>query len=354
MRSKIQFSVVDAHSAGAPARVVTGGVAVPPGRTIAERRTHLKNNRDDVRKLLMYEPRGSSEMCGSILMPPCDPAADVGIVFIESGGWPEMCGAGTIGAATVILETGMLPVCEPVTTIVFDTPAGRVVASVDVRGGAVQGISIRNVPSFMAVPDVALKVPEVGEVIVDIAYGGNFYALVPASRFGLRIVPEHADRLVAAGRLVRDAANKSVTVRHPLEAQPSSIPMVILTEDAGPGGAFRNLVFFGGSGVDRSPGGTGTSARMAQRYFRGEQKLGEVFLHDSIIGSRFEGRLVETQMLGDVEAVIPTIRGRAHITGLSTFVLDPEDPFPEGFGVGYGSDARPRAPSPRPCAVEAR
>lgn len=343
MRSKLQLSVVDAHSAGAPARVVIGGVAPAPGDSIALKRKHLKDNRDELRKFLVYEPRGSSEMCGSILMPPCDPKADIGIVFYETGGWPTMCGAGTIGAATVLVEMGMVSAIEPVTTIVFDTAVGLVTAKVRVEQGTVKGVTIQNVPSFMVVQDQILDVPGFGDVIVDVAYGGNFYALVPATRFGLRVAPECAEALVAAGSAVRDAAKNSVPVKHPLEDAPGEITMVILTEDQPTNGAYRNLVFFGESGVDRSPGGTGTSARMAQRYFRGQQKIGETFVHESIIGSRFEGRLVDRVKVGGFEAVVPTIGGRAHVTATSTFVLDPEDPFPEGFGVGYARDAKPRA-----------
>ncbi|WP_208973270.1 proline racemase family protein [Streptomyces malaysiensis] len=334
------FTVVDCHSAGAPARVVTSGAPVVAGKTIMEKRLRLMHEHDDVRKLLMYEPRGYSEMSGSILMPPCDPRADFGIVFIETGGWLTMCGAGTIGAATVVVETGMVAAVEPVTTVTFDTPAGLVTAEVEVSDGAVQGVTIENVPSFLYATDQRIEVPGHGTVTVDIAYGGNFYAIVPASAFGLSVIPEHSARLAEAGRLVRDAANAAIPVRHPERGERERIPDALITDDAvGTGDAHRVLVFFGESGIDRSPGGTGTSARMAQRYGRGRQQLGETYIQESIIGTRFEGRLVRTTRLGDTDAVIPTIRGRAHITATTTFHLDPDDPYPHGFGVGYASDA---------------
>lgn len=333
MRSKVQFSVIDAHSAGAPARVVVAGVPHVSGSSIPEKRARLMRDHDGLRKLLVNEPRGSSEMCGSLILPPIDPAADVGIVFIESGGWPEMCGAGTIGAATVLIEAGMVTATEPVTTVRFDTPAGLVTASATVEKGAVTGVTIQNVPSFMVMPDQSVELPEFGDVTVDIVYGGNLYALVPASRFGLQIVSQDAERLVAAGRVLRDAVNRQLAIRHPIEDRAATVPMIIFTEEADAAGVCRNMVYFGPSGVDRSPGGTGTSARMAQRYYRGQQGLHEPFLHDSIIGSRFEGRLVATTTVGDFEAVVPAIRGRAHITAYTTFLLDPEDPFPEGFAV---------------------
>lgn len=343
MRSERQFTVVDAHSAGAQARVVVGGVPAVPGATIRDKRAFLRQNRDDIRKLLMYEPRGGAQMSGSIILPPCDPRADVGIVFIESGGWLTMCGAGTIGAATVLIETGMVPKSEPLTTVMFDTPAGLVTASVEVRDGAVQGVGLENVPSFLAVADHRVDLDGFGPVSVDVSYGGNFYIMAAARDFGLEIVPAAAERLVAVGRELRRRVNESLTVTHPLEAEPQPIPNVVFTQAAAAGSdRHRNMVLFGEAGVDRSPGGTGTSARMAQRFARGELGLDEPFRHESIIGSVFEGRLLRVETLGPYEAVVPTIRGRAFITGLSTFVLDPADSFPEGFGVGYAADARPK------------
>ncbi|RKP57721.1 proline racemase family protein [Pararobbsia silviterrae] len=341
MKSIVHYSVIDAHSAGAPARVVVGGMAPVRGDTIAEKRIHLMEHRDAVRKLLMYEPRGSSEMCGSVLMRPCNALADIGIVFMEAGGWPTMCGAGTIGAATVMVESGYVEVVEPMTRITFDTPAGLVAADVDVLDGQVTGVTIQNVPSYMVAPDQRLDVPGLGEVSVDIVFGGNYYALVSASAVGLEVRPDFAERLVEVGRLIRERVNHDLVRKDPVTGLTFRVPMVIFTEDMNSSGTYRNLVFFGESGVDRSPGGTGTSARMAQRHYRGQQALGETFSHESIIGSVFEGVYKETTMLGDVEAIIPRIRGRAHIIAQSTFLLDPEDPFREGFGVGYASDAAP-------------
>ncbi|RJG40412.1 proline racemase family protein [Mesorhizobium sp. DCY119] len=339
MKSVVQYSVIDAHSAGAPARVVIGGVLPVPGGTIAEKRIHLMENHDNIRKLLMYEPRGSSEMCGSILMQPCNAQADIGIVFLETGGWPTMCGAGTIGAATVMVDNGYVEPVEPITHITFDTPAGLVTAEVEVAGGQVKGVTIRNVASYMVAPDQALEVTGHGKVSVDIVFGGNYYALVPVSSLGLKVHPEFAEQLVIAGRAIRDSVNRNLTLLDHVSSQNFHVPMVIFTEELNEDGTYRNLVFFGESGVDRSPGGTGTSARMAQRYFRGQQKVGEKFPHESIIGSVFEGVIAETTAIGKVQAIVPTIRGRAHIIAQSTFLLDPEDSFPEGFGVGYASDA---------------
>ncbi len=344
MKSTVQYSVIDAHSAGAPARVVVGGVAPVPGARISEKRTYLMEHRDDIRKLLMYEPRGSSEMCGSILMQPCDPRADIGIVFIETGGWPLMCGAGTIGAATVMVENGYVDVTEPISRISFDTPAGLVTAEVEVVNGVVKGVTIQNVASYMVAPDRVVNLPGLGPVTVDIVFGGNYYALVPASSLALEVSPAFAERLVSAGRAIRDSVNRDLRLTDPATGHACHVPMVIFTEEQNSAGSYRNLVFFGESGVDRSPGGTGTSARMAQRFYRRQQAQGDRFRHESIIGSVFEGTIADTVMLNNnVEAIIPKIRGRAHIIAQSTFLLDPQDPFAEGFGVGYGSDARPPA-----------
>lgn len=339
MRSHLHFSVIDAHSAGAQARVVIGGVPPAPGATINEKRLFLSRNFDHVRKLLMYEPRGGSQMSGSIILEPCDPRADVGIVFIETGGWLTMCGAGTIGAATVLVESGMFQAREPETTITFDTPAGLVTARVAVKNGSVVGVTLENVPSYLAVRDHQIQLSGFGEVKVDISYGGNFYVIVPAARFGLEIVPEQAEQLVAVGREVRERTNATIAVKHPLETGASPIPNVIFTGPGSTADVHRNMVLFGEAGVDRSPGGTGTSARMAQLHGRGELALGQSFIHESIIGSRFEGRLLRTEQAGGIDMVVPQFSGRAFITGLRTFLLDPSDPFSEGFGVGYAADA---------------
>lgn len=340
MYSRHHYSVIDMHSAGAQARVVIGGIPQAKGSTMNQRRQYLAANFDYVRKLLMYEPRGGAQMSGSLIVEPCDPRADVGILFIESGGWLTMCGAGTIGAATALVESGMFPAIEPQTSIVFDTPAGLVTACIEVRDGCVQSVSLENVPSWLAVKDHHIELAQYGDVEVDIAYGGNFYLIVPAERFGLDIIPACAEALIAVGRALREKTNATISVRHPLEEVTAPIPNVIFTGRGSQPGVYRNMVLFGEAGVDRSPGGTGTSARMAQRYARGELALNAPFVHESIIGSRFEGRLIGVQTVAGQEMVTPVIKGRAFITALRNFYLDPQDPFQEGFGVGYAADAR--------------
>lgn len=346
MHSRYHFSVIDLHSAGAQARVVTGGVPQARGKTINEKREYLATHFDPIRKLLMYEPRGGAQMSGSLIVEPCDPRADIGIIFIESGGWLTMCGAGTIAAATALIETGMFKAQGPQTTIVFDTPAGLVTARADIENGSVQSVSLENVPSYLAVADHPVDIAGYGRVGVDIAYGGNFYVIVPASRFGLDIVPAQAERLIAMGRQVRERTNATLTVRHPLAAAAMPVPNVIFTGPGSKPDVHRNLVLFGEAGVDRSPGGTGTSARMAQRFARGELALNESFVHESIIGSCFTGQLTAVKSVAGQEMVTPVIKGRAFVIALRNFYVDPADPFQEGFGVGYAADAqRPAFPA---------
>lgn len=339
MHYSAHYAVVDAHSAGAQARVVVGGVAPVRGDTMEARRQFMQREMDHIRKLLMYEPRGGAQMSGSIIMEPCDPRADIGLIFIETGGWLTMCGAGTIGAATVMVETGLIPAVEPVTRIVIDTPAGLVTAQVAVRDGTVTGVRLENVPSYLALRDQRVTLADHGEVDFDVAFGGNFYAIVPADRFGLQIIPDHGADLVRVGRALRDAANAAISVRHPLQDQARPIPNVILTGRNPATGAHANMVLFGENAIDRSPGGTGTSARMAQLHARGELALNEPFVHESIVGSRFVGTLTGTVQVADQQMVTPVIEGRAFIIAQRNMVLDPQDSFPEGFGVGYAFDA---------------
>lgn len=340
MRSQSHFSVIDMHSAGAQARVVIGGVPQSKGSTINEKRLYLSKHHDNLRKILMYEPRGGSQMSGSLIVEPCDPRADIGIIFIESGGWLTMCGAGTIAAATALIESGMFRATGSSTDIVFDTPAGLVTAHVETQDGSVKGVTLENVPSFLAIKDHRVKIDPFGTVDVDIVYGGNFYVIAPAEKFGLEVSPPFAEKLVNAGRLLRSAVNHSISVKHPLEEEIRPIPNVIFTDIGSQPQSHRHLVLFGESGVDRSPGGTGTSARMAQLHARGALKIGETLAYESIISSTFEGKLVGSQTVGEINAVIPQVKGRAFIIALRNFYLDPEDPFQEGFGVGYATDAK--------------
>jgi proline racemase len=334
MRARLALSAVDSHTEGMPTRVVTAGVGELPGATMAERRRYLIEERDDLRTLLMHEPRGHLAMSGSILQAPTRPDCDFGVVFIEVSGCLPMCGHGTMGTATVLVETGMVEVSEPVTRLRLDTPAGVVEAAVDVVDGRAAGVTIRNVPSFLVLADAAVKAQDLGEVVLDVAFGGNFYAIVPAASVGLEIHPSSHDRLIGAGLALTDAINEQLEFAHPTQPDIADCRHVVFTAPGGGGASGRAAVAIHPGWLDRSPCGTGTSAVMAARFARGDLGLGEEFVHESFIGSRFVGELVEEVSVGPYAAVVPTIRGRAWLTGIGTYLLDPEDPYPAGFLVG--------------------
>jgi proline racemase len=335
MRLKRLFTAVDAHTMGNPARIIIGGIPHIPGRTMFEKKRHVEEQWDDIRQLLMYEPRGHSAMSGVILTQPTVPGADVGLVFIEVDGCLPMCGHATMAVCAVLLETGMVPVKEPVTDLVLDTPAGIVRARAEVGEHGVTGVTLQNVPAFLILRDVAIDVPGLGRIVADISYGGNFYAILPAAAVGVPLERQHANLLARIGREIRDALNAKVEVVHPENPLNKGVALVMFTgPPARPEATQKNTVVFGAAGVDRSPCGTGTSARMAQLHARGSLGLHQAFVHEGILGTLFHGRLVGEARVGDYPAVIPTVRGRASIGGFNTFVLDPVDPFPRGFLLG--------------------
>nr|WP_211239675.1 proline racemase family protein [Jiangella gansuensis] len=322
---------MESHTEGMPTRVVTGGVGTLPGATMAERRRWFIDNSDHLRQLLMFEPRGHSAMSGAILQPPTRPDADWGVLYIEVSGCLPMCGHGTIGVATVLVETGMVEVTEPVTTIRLDTPAGLVIAEVATSGGAAESVTIRNVASFVDRLDAKVDVPGWGTVTYDLAYGGNFYAILDAGQLGLRVDVAQKDRLLDAGLAIMDAINEHDRPVHPENPEIDVCHHVQLVDPGSDARRSRHAMAIHPGWFDRSPCGTGTSARMAQLHARGELPLDTDFVNESLIGSRFVGRLVEEASVGGVPAVIPTVTGRAWVTGTAQYFLDPTDPFPQGF-----------------------
>jgi proline racemase len=331
MRTKRVFHAVDSHTEGMPTRVITGGVGVIPGATMALRRLHFIEHLDHLRRLLMNEPRGHSAMSGAILQPPTRPDADWGVVFIEVSGCLPMCGHGTIGVATVLVETGMVEVTEPVTTIRLEVPAGLVVAEVEVADGVARSVTIQNVPSFTVGLDQTVEVPGFGEVTYDMAFGGNFYAILGVDQLGLPFDRAAGQRLLDAGLSIMDAVNKQNQPVHPSQPEIAGCHHVYLAAPGSTARHSRHAMAIHPGWFDRSPCGTGTSARMAQLHTRGELPLHTDFRNESFIGTHFVGRLVSETTVGDVPAVVPTITGRAWITGTAQYFLDPEDPFPEGF-----------------------
>jgi proline racemase len=333
MRSKRIFHAVDSHTEGMPTRVITGGVGTVPGATMAERRRYFVEHHDDIRTLLMNEPRGHSAMSGAILQPPTRPDADWGVLFIEVSGCLPMCGHGTIGVATVLVETGMVPVTEPVTTIRLDTPAGLVTAEVAVEDGTARSVTIRNVASYVHGLDLSVDVPGHGTVRYDLAFGGNFYAVVPLEAVGLPFDRAEKQRILDAGMAIIAAIDETEAPVHPLDPAIRGCHAVQFLAPGSDAGHSRHAMAIRPGWFDRSPCGTGTSARMAQLHARGELPLGADFVNESFIGSRFTGRLVDTTEVAGRPAVVPTVTGRAWLTGTAQYLLDPDDPFPAGFAL---------------------
>ncbi|HET7356643.1 MAG TPA: proline racemase family protein [Nocardioidaceae bacterium] len=332
MRSRRVLHAVDSHTEGMPTRVITGGVGVLPGATMFERRRWFLEHSDDLRTLLMYEPRGHASMSGAILQPPTRPDADFGVLYIEVSGCLPMCGHGTIGVATVLVETGMVEVTEPVTSVRLDTPAGLVVAEVAVEDGAATAVTIRNVPSYAHRLGACVEVPGLGPVRYDLAYGGNFYAMVELAELELPFDRAEKQRLLDAGLAIMAAINDQDRPVHRENPEISGCHHVALLAPGSDEKHSRHAMAIHPGWFDRSPCGTGTSARMAQLHARGRLPLHREFVNESFIGTRFVGRLVEEVALADgTVAVVPTITGRAWLTGTAQYFLDPTDPFPAGF-----------------------
>ncbi|MCX4735634.1 proline racemase family protein [Streptomyces sp. NBC_01363] len=331
MQTRHIFHAVDSHTEGMPTRVITGGIGTIPGATMAERRSHFQEHRDAVRTLLMYEPRGHASMSGAILQPPTRPDADYGVLFIEVSGYLPMCGHGTIGVATVLVETGMVEVTEPVTTVRLDTPAGLVSVDVQVTDGAATAVTLTNVPAFSVALDRTVDVPGYGKLRYDLAYGGNFYAMLHLADLGLPFDRARKDDILAAGLALMDAVNATDRPVHPEDPHIHGLKHVQCIAPGSDARHSRHAMAIHPGWFDRSPCGTGTSARMAQLHARGELPLDTDFVNESFIGTSFTGRLVQETTVGGLPAVVPTVTGRAWITGTAQFFLNPSDPFPEGF-----------------------
>lgn len=338
---------VDVHAEGEPSRVLLGGNLQVRGTTMAERLQWCTEHLDDVRQLLLREPRGHIAMCGALAMPPVTPTADAAIIILENGGFRAMSGSNTICAVTALLETGSLPMHAPETVVRLDTAAGLVEATATVAGGKVQAVRIRNVPSWVVALDAPIEVPEYGTVVADVAFGGQFFVQAPAAAMGVKLDAENAPAIVRAGAALLAAAREHVRVHHPHDPNLNLISLVMLHGPADePGVSARNCVVLPSGeldatrpetwrgSIDRSPCGTGTSARMACLHARGELPLDVPFVHQGVLGTTFEGKLLEHVHIDGHDAVIPSIKGRAWITGINQHILHPDDPFPRGYTVG--------------------
>jgi len=328
------FFCIDAHTCGNPVRVVAGGGPILQGADMSEKRQHFLREFDWIRRGLMFEPRGHDMMSGSILYPPSDPANDIGVLFIETSGCLPMCGHGTIGAVTIAIEHGLVTPKKS-GFLNLETPAGLVRVEYQQEGKKVKSVKIRNVKAYLAAENISATCPDLGVLTLDVSYGGNFYAIVdPQKKFpGL----EHftADQLVSWSRALRIEINKKHTFIHPENPTIHSCSHILWAGKViDPTSTARNAVFYGDKAIDRSPCGTGTSARMAQWNAKGKLKPGEDFIHESIIGSKFIGRIEEVTELNGRPAIIPSVEGWAKVYGLNTITIDPEDdPYAYGFQV---------------------
>jgi proline racemase len=337
MRFSRMITVVGAHAAGELNEVITGGVLDVPGKTMFEKMQYVQTHRDDLRKFLLNEPRGRVSQCVNLVLPPTTPEADAGFVIIESDYYVPMSGTNTICTVTALLETGMIPMQEPVTHLTMEAPAGLVKVSAECRDGKCVNVTFDNVPGFVFTLDGKVDVPGLGTIKVDVAYGGMIYCLVDAQSLGFKLDLAEAAQLVEVGERIKKAAAEQIPAVHPENPEIHTINQTLF---AGPlvetaeGKRSKNTVIVSPGRHDRSPCGTGTCARMAVLYARGQLKIGETFVHQSLIGTEFIGRLRGTTTLGDVPAVLPTITGPAWITAFHQYVLDPTDPFPHGYRLG--------------------
>ncbi len=347
MRLARMLQAVDAHAGGEPGRVIVGGVLDVPGATMIAKMRHLAVHGDELRRVMLREPRGYPALCANVILPPTHPDADAGFVIMEQVEYPGMSGTNTICVATVLLETGMLAMTEPVTEITLEAPAGLIRIRATCDGGKVTGVTFRNVPAFATHLDTPIEVPQLGTVTVDVAYGGMFYVIADSEALGFRLVPDEGRDITRVTEMIKAAAAEQLPVVHP--EQPGFAGITIGQLSGPPHdrrNSSRNVVTVSTGTldwsrpstwtgvIDRSPCGTGTCARMAVLHAKGRLGIGEDFRHEGILGTVFTGRLEEETRVGDHPAVVPSITGTAWITGFASYVVDPSDPFPEGFTVG--------------------
>jgi proline racemase len=356
MRFSSMITAVDAHAGGEPGRVIVGGVLDVPGKTMFEKKVYLETHADGLRRRMVREPRGYPAANCNLILPATRPDADAGFVIMEQTEYPPMSGTNTICVVTVLIETGMVPVREPVTRLKLETPAGLVVVEAEVADGKVTRVTFENVPAFAVHLDAPVEVPTLGTVTVDVAYGGMFYVIADAARLGLRLSPDEARDIVRLGEMIKVATREQLPAVHPENPAISGVTIAQLSgPPASAGAAARNAVVVSTGTLDwnrpaswtgtldRSPCGTGTCAKMATLRAKGKLALGQDFPHEGILGTIFTGRLIRETRVGPYPAVVPTLSGRAWISGFAQYVVDPDDPFPNGFTVGdiWGSNALP-------------
>lgn len=344
MTSIGKISAVDLHACGEPGRVITGGVADVPGKTMFEKMRYLEKNMDNLRLCMLREPRGYPASNCNLLLPPTIPGVDAGFVIMEQVEYPPMSGTNTICVVTALLETGIVKAKEGVNTLRVDTPAGLVVVDAEVKQGKVLRVTFQNVPCFAVHLDAPVEVPQLGTVTVDVAYGGMFYVIADAGPLGFKLTPDEARDIVRVGEMIKAAACEQLPVTHPENPGIHGITIAQLSGPSPNAGVHRRNTVIVSTGqldwakpsswtgtLDRSPCGTGTCAKMATLYAKKQLGLGQDFVHEGILGTTFTGRLLRQAQVGPYSGAVPTISGRAWITGFAEYVVDPSDPFPAGF-----------------------
>ncbi len=332
MAGPVAIKTLEAHAAGEPLRIILSGYPDVAGETILAKRRYLQTHLDHLRTALMWEPRGHADMYGCLVTEPVTPGSHLGVLFMHNEGYSSMCGHGIIALTTAVCERGLFGVPRDVPVLRIDTPAGPVEAVPHRAGGRVESVSFLNVPSFVYARDHRVQVPGIGEVACDVAFGGAFYAFCQAGRLGVRLVPEDFRKLIDLGMRVKRAVMDSLPIKHPFEADLGFLYGTIIVGPAHEPGHFaRNVCVFAEGEVDRSPTGTGVSARAALHLAKGDIGLGEPFVVESILGTTFTGRAVRELAFGPYQAVVPEVSGSAFLTGTSEFWIDPADPVGRGF-----------------------
>lgn len=335
VKNRLAVTCIETHTEGEPTRTILSGFPKIPGDTMEKKMLYMMEHQDWLRKAICFEPRGNDVMSGTIVTEPCDPRADFGVLYYEVGNWMPMCGHDTIGVSTALIESGLVKAEEPYTYVNLDTPSGLVQVKIEVKDGVALSVTFKNAPAFVMNRDVKVQVPGYGEIELDIAYGGNVFAIVPASAMGLSLEMENAKEIVEKGNYLKKFINEQVEVKHPYLEIMNQVTHVEFYQPGDEGIAdVKNAVVIPPAAIDRSPCGTGTSAKMALLHAEGKLAMGQPFVHESLIGSLFHCKIVEETEVGGIPAIVPEISGRAFVMGLSTLLFDPRDPFPEGFLLG--------------------
>lgn len=322
----LKITTIDTHTAGEPLRIITSGIPELLGDTILAKRMYMKENYDYIRKQLMWEPRGHADMYGCIITPPVTTEADFGVIFMHNEGYSSMCGHGIIAITKIAIESGLVKTSEPQTTVKIDSPAGLITAAGHIKNNKVKKVSFQNVPSYVVALDSEIEIPEYCKIKYDLAFGGAYYVYVQAADVGLACYPKDIYKLIHVGRAIKKAVSNSVKVIHPFDNDLSFLyGTIFIGEPEDSSLHSRNICIFADGEVDRSPTGTGISGRLAIHNARREIGIGETIIIESIIGTKFEGRIIEETKFGSFDAIIPEITGEAFITGKHEFYVDPED-----------------------------